>query len=136
MTSFLCNVLDLSVSGLHDKQIPKLKTNHILGNNQLVGNAWYAKINEKVTQEWKQGKRVILGRTQASEAVVQRCSVKRLFLKFLQNSQDNTCLQVYSLIKLQTWGLQKTFFVEDFRELLLKDTLTLKEHIAYIAKSA
>ena len=28
------------------------------------------------------------------EAVVQRCSVKKLFLKILQNSQENTCLRV------------------------------------------
>ena len=29
-----------------------------------------------------------------SEAVVQRCSVKKVFLDILQNSQENTCAKV------------------------------------------
>ena len=32
----------------------------------------------------------------------QRCSVKKVFLKILQNSQENTCARVSFLIKLQT----------------------------------
>ena len=36
-----------------------------------------------------------------TEAVVQRCSVKKVFLKISQNSQENTCARVYFLIKLQ-----------------------------------
>ena len=35
------------------------------------------------------------------EAVVQRCSVKKVFLKFLQNSQENTCARICFLLKLQ-----------------------------------
>ena len=35
------------------------------------------------------------------EAVVQRCSVKIVFLDFSQNSQENTCARVSFLIKLQ-----------------------------------
>ena len=35
------------------------------------------------------------------EAVAQRCSVKEVFLKISQNSQENTCARVYFLIKLQ-----------------------------------
>ena len=35
------------------------------------------------------------------EAVVQRCSVKKLFLEISQNSQKNTCARVSFLIKLQ-----------------------------------
>ena len=38
------------------------------------------------------------------EAVVQRCSVKKLFLKILKNSQESTCARVSLLIKLQTSG--------------------------------
>ena len=38
---------------------------------------------------------------EVTEAVVQRCSVKKVFLKFLQNSQENTCARVSFLIKLQ-----------------------------------
>ena len=37
------------------------------------------------------------------EAVVQRCSVKKLFLEISQNSQENT--QSLFLVKLQAWGL-------------------------------
>ena len=31
---------------------------------------------------------------------------KKLFLEISQNSQQNTCAKVSSLIKLQAWGLQ------------------------------
>ena len=44
------------------------------------------------------------------EAVVPRCSVKKLFLKILKNSQENTCARVSFLIKLQTSG---NFFRKD-----------------------
>ena len=37
----------------------------------------------------------------SSEAVAQRCSVKKMFLKVLQNSQKNTHARISSLIKLQ-----------------------------------
>ena len=36
-----------------------------------------------------------------SEAVVQRCSVKKMFLEISQNSQENICAWVSFLIKLQ-----------------------------------
>ena len=36
-----------------------------------------------------------------SEAVVQRWSVKNVFLEISQNSQENTCVRVSFLIKLQ-----------------------------------
>ena len=39
------------------------------------------------------------------EAVVQRCSVKKVFLEISQNSQENTCARASSLIKLQELGL-------------------------------
>ena len=38
---------------------------------------------------------------QHSEAVVQRCSVKKVFLEISQNSQQNTCARASFLIKLQ-----------------------------------
>ena len=40
-----------------------------------------------------------------TEAVVLRCSVKKVFLRILQNSQENTCARVSLLIKLQVSGL-------------------------------
>ena len=36
------------------------------------------------------------------EAVAQRCSVEKVFLEILQNSQESTCASVSFLIKLQT----------------------------------
>ena len=35
-----------------------------------------------------------------SEAVVQKCSVKKVFLEISQNSQENTCVRVTFLIKV------------------------------------
>ena len=36
-----------------------------------------------------------------TEAVVQMCSVKKVFLEISQNSQENTCARASFLIKLQ-----------------------------------
>ena len=41
-----------------------------------------------------------------AEAVVLRCSVKKVFLEISQNSQENTYAGVSSLITLQASGLQ------------------------------
>ena len=41
-----------------------------------------------------------------TEAVVRRCSVKKIFLNISQNSQENTCARGSFLIKLQSWNLQ------------------------------
>ena len=40
------------------------------------------------------------------EAVIQRCSVKQVFLEISQNLQEDTCARVSFLIKLQASGLQ------------------------------
>ena len=40
------------------------------------------------------------------EAIVQRCSVKKVFLEISKNSQENTCARVSFLIKLQAFGLR------------------------------
>ena len=75
------------------------------------------------------------------EAVVRRCSVKKMFLKISQNFQENICARVSFLIKLRglraatllkkkLWHkcfpmnfakyLRTPFFTEHFRWLLLK----------------
>ena len=36
------------------------------------------------------------------EAVTQKCSVKKVFLKISQNSQENTCVRASFLIKFQS----------------------------------
>ena len=41
-----------------------------------------------------------------AEAVVRRCSVKKMLLKISQDSQKNTCVRVSFLIELQASGLQ------------------------------
>ena len=42
-----------------------------------------------------------------AEAVAQRCSVKKVFLEILQNSRENTCARVTSVIKLQACNFIK-----------------------------
>ena len=37
------------------------------------------------------------------EAVVRGCSVKKVFLEISQNSQENTCVRVSFLMKLQAF---------------------------------
>ena len=41
-----------------------------------------------------------------TEAVAWRCSVKKVFLEILQNSQENVCARASLLIKLQALGPQ------------------------------
>ena len=74
-----------------------------------------------------------------SEAATRSCSVKKKFLKILQNSEENSCARASFLIKLQTsdnfiqkealahllsyeFGeiFMKTFFIEHFRWLLFE----------------
>ena len=43
------------------------------------------------------------------EAVVQRCSVKKVFLETSQNWQENTCARVSFLIKMQAETLAQVF---------------------------
>ena len=40
------------------------------------------------------------------EAVAHRCFAKQVFLKILQNAQENTSARFSFLIKLQAWGQQ------------------------------
>ena len=48
-----------------------------------------------------------------TEAAIQRCSVKKVFLKISQNSQENTCARVSFKF------LRTPFFIEHLRWLLL-----------------
>ena len=43
------------------------------------------------------------------EAVVQRCYMKKVFLKISQNPQENTCARISFLIELQALGLRFQF---------------------------
>ena len=42
--------------------------------------------------------------TLKTEVVAQTCSIKKVSLEILQNSQENPCVGVSFLIKLQAWG--------------------------------
>ena len=42
-----------------------------------------------------------------SEAVIRRCPAKKVFLEILQNLQENICVSVSFLIKLQSPGFTK-----------------------------
>ena len=54
-----------------------------------------------------------------TEVVTQRCSVKKVFLEILQNSQENTRARVSFLIKLQARGLRKSSNVTRHSESIL-----------------
>ena len=44
-----------------------------------------------------------------SEAVTQRCSLKKMFLEILQNSLENTCARVFFFNKVAGSGLQLNY---------------------------
>ena len=60
--------------------------------------------NKKKTSNIFNGLNLMVGITPEKqfrrEEVVQRCSVKKVFLEYSQNSQENTCARVSLLIKL------------------------------------
>ena len=54
-------------------------------------------------KSWKSLPKLLLKTLRLTEAVIQRCSVKKVFLRISQISQENTCARVSFLIKLQAW---------------------------------
>ena len=61
---------------------------------------------EETNQNEKQNRRSVTTTQLPSEVAVQSCSVKKVFLKVLQNSQENTCARAFFLLKLKASGLQ------------------------------
>ena len=60
---------------------------------------------------------------QLSEAAaVRRCSVKKMFLNIMQNSQENNCATVCFLIKLQA-SAKVSFFKPQAGNFIKKETL-------------
>ena len=49
-----------------------------------------------------------------TQAVVQMCSVKKLFLKTSQNSQEKICARISFLIRLQATGSQVCKFIKNW----------------------
>ena len=70
----------------------------------------------------------------SSEAVAQRCSVKKVFLEISQNSQENTCTKVSFLMKLPATLLKETLwrrcFPVNFAKFLRTPFLT--EHLRWL----
>ena len=64
----------------------------------------------------------------SSEAVAQRCSLKKVFLEISQNLQENACARVAFLIKLPTSGLQFMKKRDSFTGSFLRILLNFKEH--------
>ena len=62
-----------------------------------------------------------------SEAVTQRCSVKKVFLEISQNSEENTCARVSFLIKKRLWH---RYFPVNFAKFLRTPFLT--EHLRWL----
>ena len=58
----------------------------------------------------------------APEAVVQMCSVKKVFSEISKKSQENTCARVSFLIKLQALGSGAGEFSEIFKNTFLYRT--------------
>ena len=59
------------------------------------------------------------------EAVVQRCSAKKVFLEISQNSQQSTCARVSFLIKLQTSIVTPTTSTEGTTSISSEPTVIL-----------
>ena len=57
------------------------------------------------TVKAKNGNSLVKGTFWIDRGITQRCSVKKMFLEILQNSQENTCAGVSFLINLQTSDL-------------------------------
>ena len=64
-------------------------------------------LNERLHHRYFSIKKFYLRNTfLTAEAVVWRCSIKKVFLEISQNLQENTCARESFLIKLQASGLQ------------------------------
>ena len=56
---------------------------------------------------------------------LQRCSIKKVFLKISQNSHENTFVEVYFLIKLQA---PTKVFSREFKEIFNKNLIKIEQN--------
>ena len=61
---------------------------------------YWAEMVEVASKSWRRKSRLELCANQCTEAVTRWCSVKKVFLKVSQNSQENTSFGVAFLITL------------------------------------
>ena len=62
----------------------------------------------KILHSNKKGWSLLNRKLEINQAVVQRCSVKKVFLEIWQNSKENTCARVFFLLKNSTRTLTTT----------------------------
>ena len=89
-------------------QIKRVTPYHII-NGILESLHWILKILLMQSYGKHQemlSSRIFTATFRGSEAVVQRCSVKKVFLKFSQNLQKNTGARVSFLLKLQVFSCE------------------------------
>ena len=67
-----------------------LKTHKKSYKKAILDTLRYQQRTEKVKED-----------NESVEAVAKRCSLKKVFLEISQNSQENTCVRVSFLIKMQ-----------------------------------
>ena len=82
----------------HSKQWVSQRT---LDNFVDIYYCKYTRIQETFNAILCNWKKILFIFQITTEVVVRRCSVKKVFLKILQNSQEKTCGRVSFLIKLQ-----------------------------------
>ena len=124
------------------RNFPQTSINAIMINFLHI-RFWVAEMAKKRNKEMWNQCFLILHKFHVSqpspEKVVHRCSVKKQFCKYLQSSQQNPCVRVPFLVKLQTysmqllfkknasidvfmwklWFFQKSFFIDHLRVALL-----------------
>ena len=57
--------------------------------------------------------KIALYNVKVTKAVTRSCSIKEIFLKISQNSQENTCAVVSFLIKVADWRLDACRFIKN-----------------------
>ena len=86
------------------------------------------------TMQWNG---IIKKSKERTEAVVWRCSIKKVFLEILENSQESNCARVPFLIKLQAWPatlFKKRLWYRCFPVNFAKSLRTplIKEHLRWL----
>ena len=81
----------------------KMETNLPSWHTALYVNPWLFAISvkSKVSFQWHSRTMYTMADSSVTEAIAKRCSIKKVFLKILQNLQENNRTRVTFLIKLQ-----------------------------------
>ena len=104
---------------------------YIKGNSSIVFYQHRQKFVKKCVGRYLLWQ-IIIQLNYDSEPAAQRCSVKKVFLKVSQNSQENTCARVSFLTKMQVSAkrLWHRYFPVNFVKILRTRFLT--EHLRWL----